>query len=68
MVQKLGEMGYLNYEKYRGLILTAKGREIACNIQKRHATLARFFSVLDLDTEPGHLRHHVAAGPLAVVR
>ena len=26
MVQKLGELGYLNYEKYRGLILTEKGR------------------------------------------
>ena len=26
MVQKLGELGYLNYEKYRGLIFTDKGR------------------------------------------
>src|SRR5437016_13534018 len=32
MVQKLGEMGYLNYEKYRGLILTDKGRAVACTI------------------------------------
>ena len=24
MVQKLGELGYLNYEKYRGLVLTQK--------------------------------------------
>ena len=29
MVQKLGELGYINYEKYRGLILTDKGREEA---------------------------------------
>jgi Mn-dependent DtxR family transcriptional regulator len=51
MVQKLGELGYLNYEKYRGLILTDKGRTVACNIQKRHATLSRFFSVLGIRTE-----------------
>jgi Mn-dependent DtxR family transcriptional regulator len=51
MVQKLGEQGYLNYEKYRGLMLTDKGREVACNIQKRHEILARFFSQFGLDAE-----------------
>src|SRR5436309_507519 len=51
MVQKLGELGYLNYEKYRGLVLTDKGRAVACNIQKRHETLSRFFSLLGLDYE-----------------
>src|SRR5438132_2786619 len=49
MVQKLGELGYLNYEKYRGLVLTQKGKQIACNIQKRHETLSRFFSLFGLD-------------------
>jgi Mn-dependent DtxR family transcriptional regulator len=49
MVQKLGELGYLNYEKYRGLMLTEKGRAVACRIQKRHETLSRFFSLLGLD-------------------
>ena len=49
MVQKLGELGYLNYEKYRGLILTEKGRAVACTIQKRHETLSRFFSLLGVD-------------------
>src|SRR5207237_8423620 len=43
MVQKLAEAGYLEYEKYRGLILTDKGREVARKIQSRHATLSRFF-------------------------
>lgn len=51
MVQKLGELGYLNYEKYRGLVLTDKGREVACNVQKRHETLSRFFSLFGLDAE-----------------
>ena len=49
MVQKLGELGYLNYEKYRGLILTEKGRTVARTIQQRHETLARFFSLFGLD-------------------
>ena len=43
MVQKLGDLGYLNYEKYRGLVLTEKGKKIATNIQRRHETLSRFF-------------------------
>ncbi len=51
MVQKLGELGYLNYEKYRGLILTPKGLEVACGIQKRHETLSRFFSLFGLDAK-----------------
>jgi Mn-dependent DtxR family transcriptional regulator len=51
MVQKLGELGYLNYEKYRGLILTEKGRTVACMIQERHETLSRFFSLLGLDAD-----------------
>jgi Mn-dependent DtxR family transcriptional regulator len=51
MVQKLGELGYLNYEKYRGLILTAKGREVARKIHGRHETLSRFFSLFGLDSE-----------------
>lgn len=49
MVQKLAEQGYLNYEKYRGLILTEKGRAVAHRIQQRHATLSRFFSLFGLD-------------------
>src|ERR1044072_1018147 len=66
MVQKLGELGYLNYEKYRGLILTDKGRAVACGVQKRHETLSRFFSLLgiDLDTQQQDMEgieHHLSA-------
>src|SRR5437667_10670486 len=51
MVQKLGELGYLNYEKYSGLALTAKGKGVACNIHKRDETLSRFFPLLAVDFE-----------------
>jgi Mn-dependent DtxR family transcriptional regulator len=49
MVQKLGDLGFVNYVKYRGLVLTDKGRSVADKIQRRHETLTRFFSLLGLD-------------------
>ena len=65
MVQRLGEQGYLNYERYRGLVLTEKGREVACQIQERHETLARFFSLLGIDAETQRrdiegIEHHLS--------
>ena len=65
MVQKLAELGYLKYEKYRGLVLTPKGREVATRIQERHETLSRFFSVLGIDAETQHrdiegIEHHLS--------
>ena len=69
MVQKLDEAGYLNYEKYRGLILTDKGRSVARRIQERHATLSRFFSLLGLDAETQQqdiegIEHHLSPSTL----
>ncbi len=72
MVQKLGEAGYLKYEKYRGLILTAKGREVATRIQGRHATLSRFFSLFGLSAETQQqdiegIEHHLSPSTLQVL-
>ncbi len=65
MVQRLGEQGYLNYERYRGLVLTSKGREVACRIQRRHETLERFFSLLGIDVDTQRrdiegIEHHLS--------
>jgi len=65
MVQKLGELGFVKYEKYRGLLLTDKGREIATRIQQRHETLSRFFSLLGLDPKTQQadiegIEHHLS--------
>ena len=70
MVQKLAEQGYLNYEKYRGLILTDKGRTVALRIQERHATLSRFFSLLGLDAATQQadiegIEHHLSPDTVA---
>ena len=72
MVQKLGELGYLNYEKYRGLILTDKGRQVATGIQKRHETLSRFFSLFALSEETQRrdiegIEHHLSAATVEVL-
>jgi Mn-dependent DtxR family transcriptional regulator len=72
MVQKLGELGYLNYEKYRGLVLTEKGKRVACNVQKRHETLSRFFSLLGLNTQTQQhdiegIEHHLSPETVAVL-
>src|SRR3982751_5741228 len=72
MVQKLGELGYLKYEKYRGLILTDKGREVAKRIQSRHETLSRFFSLLGLSAETQQrdiegIEHHMSPSTVAVL-
>lgn len=72
MVQKLGELGYLNYEKYRGLVLTQKGRAVAAGIQKRHETLSRFFSLLGLDEETQKhdiegIEHHLSSATVDVL-
>src|SRR5881392_220822 len=72
MVQKLGEAGYLNYEKYRGLILTRKGREVARKIRSRHQTLSRFFSLFGLDAETQRediegIEHHLSPATVEVL-
>ncbi len=72
MVQKLAEAGYLNYEKYRGLILTKRGLAVACKIQKRHETLSRFFSLFGLDTSTQKtdiegIEHHLSPDTVKVI-
>ena len=72
MVQKLDELGYLKYEKYRGLVLTDKGREVARLIQSRHETLSRFFSLFGLSAETQQqdiegIEHHLSPATVDVL-
>ncbi len=72
MVKKLGEAGYLNYEKYRGLVLTESGRKVARKIQHRHMTLSRFFSLFGLDADTQRLdiegiEHHLSPATLEML-
>lgn len=72
MVKKLGQAGYLKYERYRGLVMTEKGRDVARKIQNRHATLSRFFSLFSLDAETQQLdiegiEHHLSPATLEML-
>jgi Mn-dependent DtxR family transcriptional regulator len=72
MVQKLGDLGFLNYEKYRGLILTEKGLKVAAGIQRRHETLSRFFSLFGLDAKTQQrdiegIEHHLSPATVEIL-
>lgn len=43
MIQKLAAEHYLNYEKYKGVLLTDKGMKVARRIKRKHRLVERFF-------------------------
>lgn len=51
MVQKLDKNGYLVYEKYRGLILTPKGKKIGKRLVERHDLLEDFLKIIGVNSE-----------------
>ena len=65
MVKRLGKLGYLRYEPYRGFALTPKGSRVAEKIRKRHAMLADLFQLMGLDhrdhlSDIEGLEHHLS--------
>ena len=46
MVQKVGDLGMLEYEKYGSITLTQKGRDIGAYLLQRHAIIERFFRLI----------------------
>src|SRR5690606_26364501 len=46
MIQKLDKDHYLIYEKYRGLILTAKGKNMGKRLKERHHLLEEFLETI----------------------
>ncbi|WP_144461089.1 transcriptional regulator MntR [Siminovitchia fortis] len=51
MVQKLDRESYLHYERYRGLVLTAKGKKIGKRLVDRHDLLERFLMIIGVDED-----------------
>ena len=49
MVQKLDKDKYLIYEKYRGLVLTPKGKKIGKRLVDRHSLLEEFMRIIGVD-------------------
>jgi len=65
MVQKLGENGFVRYEKYRGLALTSKGKGVARAVRRRHQVLEEFFGLLGVNGETAQrdlegIEHHLS--------
>ncbi|GAA4709987.1 transcriptional regulator MntR [Brevibacillus fulvus] len=57
MVQKLDKDNYLVYEKYRGLVLTPKGKKIGKRLVDRHSLLENFLRLIGVNEE--HIYHDV---------
>ena len=51
MIQKLDKDQYLIYEKYRGLILTNKGKRVGKKLLNRHQILEEFLRIMGIDNE-----------------
>jgi Mn-dependent DtxR family transcriptional regulator len=51
MIQKLDKDDYLVYEKYRGLVLTAKGKRIGKRLVDRHKLLETFLELIGVREE-----------------
>jgi len=70
MVQKLGENGFVRYEKYRGLVLTSKGKGVARAVRRRHQVLEEFFGLLGVNGETAQrdlegIEHHLSTASVA---
>ena len=65
MVQKLDKDKYLIYEKYRGFILTDKGKKIGKKLVFRHELLEQFLEVIGVDKDKVYddvegIEHHLS--------
>lgn len=65
MVQKLDKDGYLVYEKYRGLILTAKGKKTGKRLVFRHELLEQVLRIIgvkeeNIYTDVEGIEHHLS--------
>jgi DtxR family transcriptional regulator, manganese transport regulator len=72
MVQRLDAEGLLEYEKYRGLVLTPSGEMVARNIARRHRLLTDFLRLLGLNERVIHhdvegMEHHISVPTLRAI-
>ncbi|ASA23150.1 transcriptional regulator MntR [Paenibacillus donghaensis] len=51
MIQKLDKDEYLIYEKYRGLVLTTKGKKVGKRLVDRHELLEEFLGLIGVQQE-----------------
>lgn len=72
MLQRLDAEGFINYEKYRGLILTKAGEVVAQAIAQRHELLTEFLALLGVSPEVREhdiegIEHHMSPSTLLAI-
>ncbi|WP_027417591.1 transcriptional regulator MntR [Aneurinibacillus terranovensis] len=72
MVQKLDRNNYLVYEKYRGLVLTTKGKKMGKRLVDRHALLEDFLRIIGVSEEVIYddvegIEHHLSWDSLTCI-
>ncbi|PZD93419.1 transcriptional regulator MntR [Paenibacillus sambharensis] len=65
MIQKLDKDNYLIYEKYRGLVLTSKGKKMGKRLVDRHQLLESFLEMIGVPGETIYkdvegIEHHLS--------
>ncbi|MWV45059.1 transcriptional regulator MntR [Paenibacillus sp. HJL G12] len=65
MIQKLDKDEYLIYEKYRGLVLTSKGKKMGKRLVDRHKLLEDFLTMIGVSdehiyTDVEGIEHHLS--------
>lgn len=65
MVQKLDQTEYVIYEKYRGFILTPKGKKIGKRLVQRHELLEEFLRIIGVTNDKIYqdvegIEHHLS--------
>ncbi len=74
MIQKLADEQFLEYEKYRGIVLTPKGESLGKAVKRRHKTLAEFLRMIGVTDETTVFRdvegieHHVSPATMDAIR
>lgn len=72
MIQKLDKDQYVIYEKYRGLILTNKGKKIGKRLVDRHELLEQFLKIIGVKEEYIYndvegIEHHLSGDSIACI-
>lgn len=72
MLQRLDAEGFINYEKYRGLMLTEAGEAVARAIAQRHELLTDFLTLLGVPSEVREhdiegIEHHMSPSTLLAI-
>jgi Mn-dependent DtxR family transcriptional regulator len=72
MIQKLDEKELVTYEKYRGIVLTAKGEQLGRLMKQRHKRLEEFLRMLGIGEETIQndvegIEHHVSPATMTAL-